>query len=319
MTLPKKDNYPLPRIDEILDSLKGAQWFSTLDLASGYWQIKVKKEHQEKTAFITKYGIYEFKVMPFGLCNAPATFQRTMDKVLGDIKDKFVMVYLDDVIIYSNTFEEHLKYVEEVLKRIRIAGLRLKAEKCKFAAQELQFLGHIVGKEGVNPDPEKVDKIVNYPVPKNIRELRGVLGLFSYYRRFIKDFAKKAEPLYSLLKKDIEYKWTSEQQKVFEELKEKITTAPVVKYPNFDQPFLLYTDALITGLGAVLAQQVDGREHVIAYASRTLTLAERNYGITELECLAIIWAVKYFRQYICGVKFTIITDHAALKWLLNSH
>jgi hypothetical protein len=167
----KKDNYPLPRIDELLDSLQDAQWFTTLDLASGYWQIKVRKEDQEKTAFITKFGTYEFKVMPFGLCNAPVTFQRTMDKVLDGIKEKFVLVYLDDVIIYSKTFKEHMKHLTEVLNRIRQANLRLKAEKCHFVATELQFLGHVVGKEGVKPDPEKVDKMVNYPEPRNIREL----------------------------------------------------------------------------------------------------------------------------------------------------
>ena len=158
-------------MDEILDSLKDAKWFTTLDLASGYWQIKVKEEHHEKTAFITKFGTYEFKVMPFELCNVPATFQRTMDKVLKDIKDQFIMVYLDDVIIYSKTFEEHLQYIKEVMERIRNAHLRLKAEKCKFAAKELQFLGHVVGKDGVKSDPEKVEKIVNYPIPRNIREL----------------------------------------------------------------------------------------------------------------------------------------------------
>ena len=315
----KKDNYPLPRVDEILDSLKDAKWFTTLDLASGYWQIKVREEHREKTAFITKFGTYEFKVMPFGLCNASATFQRTMDKVLKGIKDQFVMVYLDDVIIYSKTFNEHLGHIEEVFNRIKKANLRLKAEKCKFGAKELQFLGHVVGSDGVKPDPEKVNKIVNYPVPKNIRELRGVLGLFSYYRRFIKDFSKRADSLYELLKKEVEYKWTEKQQKAFNELKELITTAPVVRYPDFNKPFLLYTDASLTGLGAVLAQKNGNEEYVIAYASRTLTPPERNYGITELECLAIVWAVKYFRHYIYGSQFTIITDHSALKWLLNSY
>ena len=226
----KKDNYPLPtRIDELLDSLQDAKWFTTLDLASGYWQIKVRKEDQEKTAFITKFGTFEFKVMPFGLCNAPATFQRTMDKVLEGIKEKFVLVYLDDVIIYSKTFTEHIQHLIEVLDRIRRANLRLKAEKCYFAATELQFLGHVVGKEGVKPDPEKVDKMVNYPEPRNIRELRGVLGLFSYYRRFIKDFAQLADPLYKLLKKDVVYEWTELQQKAFENLREKLTQAPIVQ------------------------------------------------------------------------------------------
>ena len=314
----KKDNYPLPRIDEILDGLKDAQWFTTLDLASGYWQIKVRQEDQEKTAFISKFGTFEFKVMPFGLCNAPATFQRTMDYVLGDTKGKFVMVYLDDVIIYSKTFEEHLVHLEEVLNRIRDANLRLKAEKCFFTANELQFLGHVVGKDRVKPDPEKVDKIANYPYPTNLRDLRGALGLFSYYRRFIKDFSQIADPLYQLLKKDTPYLWTEQQQKAFDVLRKKLTEAPVVRYPDEDKPFFLYTDASDTGLGAVLSQKDGKEEYVIAYASRTLSPAERNYAITEKECLAIIWAVKYFRPYLCGAQFTIITDHSALKWLLNS-
>ena len=294
----KKDNYPLPRIDEILDSLKGAQWFTTLDLASGYWQIKVREEDCEKTAFITKFGTFEFKVMPFGLCNAPATFQRIMNKVLGDSIHKYVMVYLDDVIIYSKSFEEHLRHIEDVLNRIRRANLRLKAEKCHFGASELQFLGHVVGKDGVKPDPKKVEKIENYPIPKNIRELRGALGLFSYYRRFIENFSKIADPLYELLKKDITYIWTESQQEAFEFLKKKLTTAPIIQYPDFERPFFLYTDASGTGIGAVLAQKNDKLEHVIAYASRTLNPAEKNYGVTELECLAIVWAVKYFRHYL---------------------
>ena len=314
----KKDNYPLPRIDELLDSLQDAQWFTTLDLASGYWQIKVKKEDQEKTAFITKFGTYEFKVMPFGLCNAPATFQRTMDKVLHGIKEKFVLVYLDDVIIYSKTCKEHLQHLTEVLNRIRHANLSLKAEKCNFIATELQFLGHVVGKDGVKPDPEKVEKMMNYPEPKNIRELRGVLGLFSYYRRFIKDFAQLADPLYQLLKKDTPYTWTESQQQAFENLREKLTKAPIVQYPDFTKPFILHTDASGTGVGAVLAQKEGKQEHVIAYASRTLNPAEKNYAITELECLAIVWAVKYFRHYLYSSKFSIVTDHTALKWLLNS-
>jgi hypothetical protein len=236
----KKDNYPLPRIDEMLDALQDAQLFTTLDLASGYWQIKVKKEDQEKTAFITKFGTYEFKVMPFGLCNAPVTFQRIMDKVLQGIKDKFVLVYLDDVIIFSKTFEEHIQHVEEVIKRIRDTNLRLKAEKCYFAAKELQFLEHVVEKDGVKPEPKKVDKMINYLEPKNIRELRGVLGLFSYYRQFIKDFAQIADPLYKLLKKDTPYMWTQDQQKAFENLRDRLTQAPIVQYPNFNKPFFLY-------------------------------------------------------------------------------
>jgi hypothetical protein len=305
----KKDNYPLPRVDDIFDSLKGAKWFITLDLASGYWQIKVRTEDQEKTAFITKFGLFEFKVMPFGLCNAPATFQRIMNKILGTSIEKYVMVYLDDVIIYSHTFEEHLKHLEEVLNRIRKANLHLKAEKCYFGANELQFLGHVVGEDGVKPDPEKVEKIKDYPIPRNIRELRGVLGLFSYYRRFIENFSKIAAPLNELLKKEVEYNWTDKQQQAFEALKEKLITAPIVQYPDFEKPFFLYTDASTIGIGSVLAQKSEKGEHVIAYASRTLTPAEKNYGVSELECLAVVWSIKYFRHYLCGSQFTIITSN----------
>ncbi|EXX67077.1 gag-pol fusion protein [Rhizophagus irregularis DAOM 197198w] len=265
----KKDNYPLPRIDELLDSLQNAQWFTTLDLASGYWQIKVRAEDQEKTAFITKFGTYEFK-------------------------EKFILVYHDDVIIYSKTFKDHIQHLEEVLNRIRKANLRLKAKKCHFAVAELQFLRYIVRKKGVKPDPEKVNKMVNYLEPQNIRELRRILGLFSYYQRFIKDFAKVADPMYKLLKKDAPYKWMNLQQKAFENLKDKLITAPIVQYPDFSKPFFLYTNASIIGLGAVLAQKTDDQEYVIAHASRTLIPAEKNYAITELECLAIVWAVKYF-------------------------
>ncbi|GBC39999.2 putative integrase core domain protein [Rhizophagus irregularis DAOM 181602=DAOM 197198] len=258
----KKDNYPLPRIDELLDSLQNAQWFTTLDLASGYWQIKVRAEDQEKTAFITKFGTYEFK-------------------------EKFILVYHDDVIIYSKTFKDHIQHLEEVLNRIRKANLRLKAKKCHFAVAELQFLRYIVRKKGVKPDPEKVNKMVNYLEPQNIRELRRILGLFSYYQRFIKDFAKVADPMYKLLKKDAPYKWMNLQQKAFENLKDKLITAPIVQYPDFSKPFFLYTNASIIGLGAVLAQKTDDQEYVIAHASRTLIPAEKNYAITELECLAI--------------------------------
>ncbi|GBC51896.2 uncharacterized protein LOC105206816 [Rhizophagus irregularis DAOM 181602=DAOM 197198] len=232
--------------------------------------------------------------MPFRLCNAPVTFQRTMDKVLHGIKEKFILVYFDDDIIYSKTFKDHIQHLEEVLNRIRKANLRLKAEKCHFAAAELQFLGHVVGKEGVKLDPEKVNKMVNYPEPQNIRELRGVLGLFFYYQCFIKDFAKVADPMYKLLKMDAPYEWMNLQQKAFENLRDKLTTAPIIQYPDFSNSFFLYTDASTIGLGAVLAQKNDDQEHVIAYASRTLILAEKNYAITELECLVIVWAVKYF-------------------------
>jgi hypothetical protein len=226
--------------------------------------------------------------MPFGLYNAPATFQKIMNKILGTSIEKYVMVYLNDIIIYSHTFEEHLKHLEKVLNRIRRVNFCLKAEKCYFGANKLQFLGHVVSEDGVKPDPEKVEKIRDYLVSRNMRELRGVLGLFSYYRHFIENFSKIAVPLNELLKKEVEYNWTNKQQQAFEFLKEKLITAPIVQYPDFEKPFYLYTDALTIGIGSVLAQKSEKREHVIAYTSRTLTPAEKNYGVSELECLAVV-------------------------------
>jgi hypothetical protein len=314
----KKDTYPLPRIDEMLDALGKAKWFTSLDLTSGYWQVQVKEEDKEKTAFITKFGLYEFNVMPFGLCNAPATFQRLMEKVLQPVLWKKAMVYIDDVNIYSETFEQHIEDLKEVFKLIKDANLRINPEKCHFGTNQMQFLGHVIGCDGIKPDPQKVDKLNNLIPPRNITELRAFLGLASYYRRFIENFSKKAAPLFKLLQKDVLFIWTDKHQQVFDWLKYRLTTAPILQYPDYNQPFLLFTDASYLGLGAVLSQVREGKEHVIAYASRTLSPAEKNYSTVELECLASVWAVKYFRHYIHGSRFTLITDHKALQWLLNN-
>ena len=315
----KRDAYPLPRIDEILDSLGKAKWFTSLDLASGYWQVEMSEADREKTAFITKQGIFEFNVMPFGLTNAPATFQRLMDRVFHDIKDKYVLVYLDDINIYSNTFEEHIQHLTEVLERFRQANLKLNLEKCHFCKKELTFLGHIVSEKGIQPDPGKIDKVKNFPTPTNVTELRGFIGLASYYHRFIKEFASIVEPMHRLLRKDIPYIWNEDCQKAFEILKEKLTTAPILIYPDFAKPFILHTDASYLGLGAILAQEDDeGNEHVVAYASRSLVGAEYNYSPTEIECLASVWAMKYFRPYIYLMDFILVTDHAALQWMMNN-
>jgi hypothetical protein len=315
----KRDAYPLPRIDEILDSLGKAKWFTSLDLASGYWQVEMNEQDKEKTAFVTKQGIFEFNVMPFGLTNAPATFQRLMDRVFYDIKDKYVLVYLDDINIYSSTFEEHMQHLKEVLERFRRANLKLNLDKCHFCKREISFLGHLVNEEGIKPDPTKVDKVKNFPIPTNTTELRGFIGLASYYRRFVQDFATIVEPMNRLLRKDIPFIWNEACGKAFEFLKEKLTTAPILIYPDFSKPFILHTDASYQGLGAVLAQEdAEGHEHVVAYASRSLVGAEYNYAATEIECLASVWAMKYFRPYIYMGEFTLVTDHSALQWMMNN-
>lgn len=312
----KSDRFPLPRIDELLESFRAANWFTTLDLASGYWQVEVAKADREKTAFITHQGLYEFNVMPFGLKNAPGTFQRLMNYVLQEHIGKYVAVYLDDIIIYSKTFEQHVDHIKTIFDALRKAILKIKLKKCYFCFPNINFLGHIVGRHGISVDSSKVEKIKNFPKPTNVKDVRAALGLFSYYRKFVKDFSKIAAPISTLLKKETPFKWTEKQQKAFDFLKECLMKAPILQYPDFEKPFILFTDASGTGLGAVLSQKDDeNRERVIAYASRSLNKAERNYGITDQECLAVIWAVKYFEQYLGLLPFQVVTDHSALKYL----
>lgn len=302
----------------MLDSLGGSAWFTSLDLASGYWQVEMDPKDKEKTAFITQFGTFQFTVMPFGLCNAPATFQRLMDEVVHDELWKFVVVYLDDLNIYSQTFEEHLDHLRIVFDRLKNAGLKLNPDKCKFVANELTFLGHIISKEGIRTDPDKIEKVRNFPRPENLTQLRGFLGLALYYRRFIKDFSKIANPLNKLLRKNTPFNWTTTQQQAFERLRNCLISSPILAYPNWSQPFLLFTDASTFALGAVLSQKDnEGNERIIAYASRSLLPAEKNYTITELEYLAVVWAVGKFHHYIHGSRFTLITDHSALVHLLN--
>ena len=309
----------MPLIDDLLDTFNGAKWFSCLDLASGYWQVAMNDEDKKKTAFTTKFGLYEFNVMPFGLCNAPATFQRLMDKLLASYRGKFVEVYLDDITIFSTTFELHCQHVEIILDALRQANLMLNAEKCFFFLPEVKLLGHVINREGIQPDEDKIIKVRDYPVPTTIRQLRGFLGLASYYRKFIKGFSTIAKPLNKLLEKEALYLWTEEQQKSFETLKKHLISAPILRYPDFEKPFYLHTDASGTGIGAVLAQKDDdNKEYAVAYASRSLNKAERNYATTEQECLAVVWAVEHFHQYIGTNHFVLITDHSALQWLRTS-
>lgn len=315
----KKDQFPLPRIDDLLDVFGKAKYFSTLDLASGYWQVEIKPEDREKTAFITNEGLYEFNVMPFGLTNAPATFQRLMNKIFKEQLNKMVVIYIDDTNVFSTTFEEHLSHLRIVFDKLRKNGLKLQPSKCHFGKTSLAFLGHIIGKDGIQPDPIKISAIQQFPIPTNLTILRGFLGLASYYRRFVKNFAKIATPLHQLMRKEQPFMWTEKCQEAFEELKQHLISPPILIYPNFEEPFFLYTDASSFGLGAILTQKNDKRkEHVIAYASRRTNEHERNYCATELECLAVVWAIQHFRPYLqSNIPFTVITDHIALTTLFN--
>ena len=319
----KLDQFPLPRIDDLLDQLGRPRFFTTLDLASGYWQIRVAKPSREKTAFVTHCGLFEFCVMPFGLTNAPAVFQRLMQKVLSDLKTKegrdCVGVYIDDVLVFSETLEEHLQQLRLVLERLRKAGLKLKPSKCHFLRESVEYLGHVITPQGLEPNPKQVKAVVEFPAPQTVTNVRQFLGLTSYYRRFIAHFAKIAAPLHTLTRKDAVFSWSTECQEAFEALKSAITQSPVLAYPNFDADFVLETDACGNGLGAVLSQQQsDGLQHPVAYASRSLSPAERNYCVTDLETLAVVWAMQHFRVYLYGHNVKVFTDHSAVKTVLGA-
>ena len=311
-----KDAHPLPRIDDTLESLHGAQYFTTLDLKSGYWQVPIREEDKEKTAFRTSSGqLYEFNQLPFGLCNAPATFSHLMDRTLAGLAWNICLYYLDDIIVFSVTWEEHLERLRAVFERLRRANLKLGARKCHLAAREVSFLGYKVTPEGLEPEPRLMEGISKLPPPINVAEVRSFLGLVGYYRRFVKRFSDKKAPLNLLLHKDQPWKWTPECQEAFQTLKGEIASRPISAYPDFSKPFRLYTDASNLGLGAILAQKQEGKEKIICCASRTLNNAETNYSTTKKECLAIVWGVQVFRPFLVATHFEILTDHYALQWL----
>ncbi len=312
----RHDAYPLPRIDATLDSLAGSVYFTTLDLASGYWQVEMEEESKEKTAFSTPDGHYEFNVMPFGLTNAPATFQRLMECVLAGPTFSQCLIYLDDIIAFGSSFPQHLERLATVLQRLRGAGLKLKASKCKFMRKEVLYLGHIVSTAGVQPNPAKTEAASAYPVQKNVHDLRQFLGLANYYRRFVRGFSRIAEPLYQLTRKTAKgFQWTSQCQTAFEELKTILVNPPNLAYPDFSKPFILHTDASAFAIGGVLSQEHNGKECVISYWSRQLNKAERKYSTTEREALAAVAAIKEFYPYLYGFPFTLVTDHNPLTCL----
>ena len=314
----RKDAYPLPRLDDILDTLGGSKWFSTLDLKSGYWQVEVDSSSREKTAFTTSEGLYEFKVMPFGLCNAPATFQRLMNRVLCDVNWVECLVYIDDTVVIGRTFEQHLSNLGTVLSRLRQAGLKLQPAKCKLCQKEVRFLGHVISENGIATDPEKTAVIATWPVPESKKNIQQFLGLANYYRRFIKDFGTTAKPLQRLLEKNIAFEWTQQCQGAFDHLRKCLMTTPILAFPDHSRHFMLDTDASDTGIGAILSQvQDDGGEAVIAYASRSLSRQEQRYCVTRRELLAVVEFIHHFRHYLLGVHFTLRTDHGSLVWIQN--
>ena len=310
-----KDAYPLPRIDDSLHLLGNQQWFSTMDLASGYWQVAMSPEAKRKAAFVTNEGLFQFRVMPFGLCNAPATFERLMDRVLCGMRWSHCLVYLDDVISFGKTISEALLRLEEVLARLSEFVLQLKAKKCTFMQTEVAFLGHIVGRTGLACDPDKLSAVRNWHEPNKVKAVRQFVGFVGYYRRFVKNFAELADPLVSLTRKGVPFVWGIEQQRAFDALKACLLSAPILGFPTEEDRFVLDTDASLFAIGGVLNQIQNGEEVVIAYASRSLRLSQRRYCTTRREMLAAVVMCTHFRSYLRGSQFTLRTDHSSLRWL----
>ena len=311
------DKMPMPRILEVLDRLSGSKYFTTLDVAWGYWHIEMDPNSIDKTAFVTNEGHYEWLVMPFGLKNAPATFQRIIQQILGPLLYKGAINYLDDIIIYSETFEEHMQLLEEVLHRLSQNNIKLKLKKCHFVKPEVTYLGHTISHNTVKPSKEKTEAIRNFPVPTSLRKVRQFMGLTSYYRRFITNFTRIVKPLRFLTHKGVPFQWGNEQQTAFETLLKALTSEPVLTLYDPKKKCTLYTDASKDGIGATLQQtDDDGNEHVIEYFSKALNNHQMNYSASELECLAVVEAIEHFDVYL-SQPFTVITDHSALQWLLN--
>ena len=313
------DRYQLPLIESIFNDMKGAKLFSKLDLRSGYHQMSVLEADRSKTAFWGAQRIlWEWCVVPFGLKNAPPYFQRQMDKVLAGLP--FARCYIDDIVIWSKDVKEHLEHISAVFARLRDAGLKVHPGKCQFAVDKIDFLGHTLSAKGLSPQEEKVSAVRELPPPTDISSLRSALGLFSYYRKFVRGFSVIAAPLHSLLRKGVSWSWGSEQEHAYADLKDKLCTAGVLRRPDSSLPYVLTTDWSQRGMGAVLSQiDKDGVEHPVSYASRSCNPAEKNYGSCEGECLAVVWATQHFREYIFGSPFTLVTDHEPLKWLMQTN
>jgi transposase InsO family protein len=312
----ERDAYPLPYVSQTLDKLRDARYLTSLDIKSAYWQIPMAESSRPYTAFtVPGRGLFQFRRLPFGLHNAPATWQRFIDQVLGADLEPKVFVYLDDIIIVTQTFEEHLETLQEVLKRLRDAGLSLSRDKCQFCREELRFLGYVVNKQGLLVDPAKVQAILEIPTPKSVTEVRRLVGMASWYRRFVRDFSTVIAPLTNLLKKNTRFLWDEACSEAWLSIRDCLVSAPILSCPDFRYEFVVQCDSSDFGLGAVLTQTIDGTETVVCYLSRSLTAQERKYSTTEKECLAVLWSIEKLRPYVEGAHFTVITDHHSLLWL----
>ncbi|GJR79174.1 putative reverse transcriptase domain-containing protein [Tanacetum coccineum] len=308
-----KNRYPLPRIDDLFDQLQGSSVYSKIDLRSGYHQLRIREEDIPITAFWTRYGHYEFQVMPFGLTNAPAVFMDLMNRVCKPYLDKFVIVFIDDILIYSKNKEEHEKHLKIILELLKKEQLYAKFSKCDFWLESVQFLSHVINNKGVHVDPAKVEAIRNWSAPTTPTEVRQFLGLAGYYRRFIEGFSLISKPLTKLTQKNKKYEWGTEEDEAFQTLKQKLCFAPILALPEGAENFVVYCDASYKGNGVVLMQ----RETVIAYASRQLKKHEENYTTYDLELGAVVFALRLWRHYLYDTKCTVYTDHKSLQYILD--
>ncbi|XP_062528800.1 retrovirus-related Pol polyprotein from transposon 17.6 [Bombyx mori] len=315
----KTDNYPLPLIDELLQLTKRHCFMTSIDLKAGYWQVQVRPADRDKTAFITPFGTFRFTRMPFGLKNAPSTFQRLIDRFRSgsSLQGIVLLAYLDDLLIISEDFESHLEDLRKVFERLRLFGLRANRAKCFFARPEINYLGHVITPEGIKPDPSKVDAVLQMASPRNLKHLKSFLQTCSWFRKFIPNFSQVAQPLTKLTRKNESWRWDSQQQEAFQCLKDRLTSAPILVQADYTKPFVLRTDASNYALGAVLLQGEGIDEKPIEYASRLLIPAEKNYTTTEKEALAVVWATDKFRGYLDGHPVYVKSDHQPLKWLLT--
>jgi hypothetical protein len=315
-----KSRYPLPNIEDLFDQVQGAKFFTKLDFDSAYHQVAVEPADVPKTAIVTRYGQFEYLVMPFGLCNAPATFTRLMNVVFAPYLDTFVVVYLDDVLIYSKTLEEHITHLRKVFELLREHKLFAKRKKCVFAQPSVTYLGHIISADGIATDPAKVTAVQNWPVPTNVHDVRAFLGLCSYYRRFVPEFARVAAPLTDLTRYDVHEVaelWGAAHQRAFDELKRLVTSAPLLAHADPTLPYTLRTDASDYALGSVLMQEHAGQLHPVAYHSRKFTPAEAKYGAYAREMLAVIDSLRHFEHYVDGQRVTVESDQQALSWFFS--
>lgn len=311
------DKMPLPQIRDVLDRLGNSKYFTVLDLASGFHQIPLEESSKVKSAFSSDIGHWQYSKLPMGLKNSPPTFQRLMNYVLCNLIGLQCLVYLDDIIIFSEDMREHGKRLREVFNRLRAHNLKLNPAKCEFLSKEVIYLGHKISENGVQPDERKVISVKNFPIPKNVKDIKSFLGLTGYYRNFIPDYSKISKPLTNLLKKDIKFEWSNICNEAFELLKTILCSEPILKFPDFTKPFIITCDASNYAVGSVLSQGEGKLDLPVAYSSRTLNKAEINYSTTEKELVAILFGVKQYRPYIYGRRFCIVTDHKPLTWLFN--